>query len=53
MRLHRIYDITYDKYYPSAPKEIMLQINKHAEEIDIKNIIKNICGYEPISYRIE
>ena len=49
----KIYEIAYDKYYPNAPKEIMLNITKHVDEVDVKKIIKNITGYDPVSYKID
>lgn len=48
----RVYDIVYDKYYPAAPTEIIIDLNKHPENIDIKDLIKNITGYYPNSYKI-
>lgn len=48
----KIYDIVYEQYYPNAPTEITLDINKHKEDIEIKDLIKTITGYKPISCKI-
>lgn len=47
-----IYDIVYDKYYPAAPTEITIDLTKHPNE-SIRDIIKNISGYFPVSYKVK
>ena len=47
----RIYDIKYDQYYPDAPVEIFLNLNKEEKE-NISQVIKNITGYFPKDYKI-
>ena len=48
----KIYDIVYEQYYPNAPTEIVLDINKHKDNTEIKDLIKIITGYYPKNYKI-
>ena len=50
--MFRIYQITYDQYYPNAPTEIIIDLNKHNES-NIREVIKNITGHFPKEYKIE